>query len=84
MSGKDQKFDPNTDIPDLSGKVYVVTGGSAGIGKYTIMKSEHSKAEFSTNEAKATASAPTSSNTTVPNSTSLERKKSTSPKPKKA
>ncbi|MCJ1366890.1 hypothetical protein MMC16_006021 [Acarospora aff. strigata] len=26
------KFDPNTDIPDLSGKVYIVTGGSAGIG----------------------------------------------------
>ncbi len=26
------KFDPNTDVPDLSGKVYVVTGGSAGIG----------------------------------------------------
>jgi len=26
------KFDPNSDIPDLSGKVYVVTGGSAGIG----------------------------------------------------
>lgn len=26
------KFDPNTDIPDLSGKTYVVTGGSAGIG----------------------------------------------------
>ncbi|KAH7115082.1 hypothetical protein B0J11DRAFT_618686 [Dendryphion nanum] len=26
------KFDPNTDIPDLNGKVYVVTGGSAGIG----------------------------------------------------
>ncbi|PPJ60752.1 hypothetical protein CBER1_02317 [Cercospora berteroae] len=25
-------FDHNTDIPDLSGKVYVVTGGSAGIG----------------------------------------------------
>ncbi|KAH9862969.1 hypothetical protein J1614_010698 [Plenodomus biglobosus] len=25
-------FDPNTDIPDLSGKVYVVTGASAGIG----------------------------------------------------
>ncbi|KAI8941953.1 hypothetical protein NX059_000065 [Plenodomus lindquistii] len=25
-------FDPNTDVPDLSGKVYVVTGGSAGIG----------------------------------------------------
>ncbi|EOA83159.1 hypothetical protein ACJQWK_00134 [Exserohilum turcicum] len=25
-------FDPNTDIPDLSGRVYVVTGGSAGIG----------------------------------------------------
>ncbi|KAI4242595.1 MAG: hypothetical protein L6R40_003976 [Gallowayella cf. fulva] len=26
------KFDPNKDIPDLSGKVYVVTGGTAGIG----------------------------------------------------
>ncbi|KAF1961879.1 NAD(P)-binding protein [Byssothecium circinans] len=26
------KFDPNKDIPDLSGKVFVVTGGSAGIG----------------------------------------------------
>ncbi|OJD37380.1 nad-binding protein [Diplodia corticola] len=26
------KFDPNKDIPDLSGKVYAVTGGSAGIG----------------------------------------------------
>jgi len=25
-------FDPNIDIPDLSGKIYVVTGGSAGIG----------------------------------------------------
>lgn len=25
-------FDPEKDIPDLSGKVYVVTGGSAGIG----------------------------------------------------
>ncbi|KAF1970782.1 NAD(P)-binding protein [Bimuria novae-zelandiae CBS 107.79] len=25
-------FDPNTDVPDLSGKIYVVTGGSAGIG----------------------------------------------------
>jgi hypothetical protein len=25
-------FDPNKDIPDLSGKVYVITGGTAGIG----------------------------------------------------
>lgn len=26
------KFDPDKDVPDLSGKVYAVTGGSAGIG----------------------------------------------------
>ncbi|KAJ4356386.1 uncharacterized protein N0V89_004419 [Didymosphaeria variabile] len=32
VSLTDNKFDPNTDIPDLSGKIYVVTGGSAGIG----------------------------------------------------
>ena len=32
MLGPSNKFDPNTDIPDLSGKVYVITGGSAGIG----------------------------------------------------
>ncbi|KAJ4249740.1 hypothetical protein NW762_012081 [Fusarium torreyae] len=32
MFGSGNKFDPNTDIPDLSGKVFVVTGGSAGIG----------------------------------------------------
>lgn len=25
-------FDPDNDIPDLSGRVYVVTGGSSGIG----------------------------------------------------
>lgn len=25
-------FDPNKDIPTLTGKVYIVTGGSAGIG----------------------------------------------------
>ncbi|GAB7362976.1 hypothetical protein MBLNU230_g3271t1 [Neophaeotheca triangularis] len=28
----DNKFDPNTDIPDLTDKIYIVTGGSAGIG----------------------------------------------------
>ncbi|KAI1378038.1 NAD(P)-binding protein [Hypoxylon crocopeplum] len=32
MFGSSNKFDPNTDVPDLSGKVFVVTGGSAGIG----------------------------------------------------
>ncbi|KAK4992788.1 hypothetical protein LTR50_000912 [Elasticomyces elasticus] len=32
MFGSSNKFDPNDDIPDLEGKVYVVTGGSAGIG----------------------------------------------------
>ncbi|KAI0817395.1 NAD(P)-binding protein [Xylaria sp. FL0064] len=32
MFGSSNKFDPNTDIPDLNGRVYIVTGGSAGIG----------------------------------------------------
>ncbi|KAL4905632.1 hypothetical protein BDW74DRAFT_18329 [Aspergillus multicolor] len=32
MFGSSNTYNPNTDIPDLSGKVYVVTGGSAGIG----------------------------------------------------
>lgn len=32
MFGNGNKYDPNKDIPDLEGKVYVVTGGSAGIG----------------------------------------------------
>ncbi|RGP81182.1 oxidoreductase bli- mitochondrial [Fusarium longipes] len=32
MLGNGNTFDPNADIPDLSGKVFVVTGGSAGIG----------------------------------------------------
>lgn len=30
----DNKFDPGSDIDNLQGKVYVVTGGSAGIGGY--------------------------------------------------
>ncbi|KAF2751080.1 NAD(P)-binding protein [Sporormia fimetaria CBS 119925] len=32
MSLTGNTFNPDKDIPDLSGKVYVVTGGSAGIG----------------------------------------------------
>ncbi|KXT15937.1 hypothetical protein AC579_1453 [Pseudocercospora musae] len=32
MPGSKNTYDPNTDIPDLSGKVFVVTRGSAGIG----------------------------------------------------
>ena len=27
-----EKFDPDTDVPDLDGRIYLVTGGSAGIG----------------------------------------------------
>lgn len=26
------KFDPEKDIPELSGKIYILTGGTAGIG----------------------------------------------------
>lgn len=30
------KYDPATDIPDLSGKVALVSGGNAGIGYETV------------------------------------------------
>ncbi|MCJ1314165.1 hypothetical protein MMC25_007845 [Agyrium rufum] len=37
------KFDPGKDIPDLSRKVFCITGGTNGIGKQTIMAlSKHS------------------------------------------
>ncbi|KAI0486174.1 NAD(P)-binding protein [Xylaria cf. heliscus] len=32
MLGSSDVFDPNIDIPDLGGRVYILTGGSAGIG----------------------------------------------------
>lgn len=32
MFGSSNTFDPKTDIPDLKGKVFIATGGTAGIG----------------------------------------------------
>ncbi|KZT38127.1 NAD(P)-binding protein [Sistotremastrum suecicum HHB10207 ss-3] len=32
-----RRYNPRTDLPDLSGKVIIVNGASAGIGKYTVL-----------------------------------------------
>lgn len=40
-------FNPDKDIPDLSGKVILVTGGNVGLGKQTILQlSKHNPAHI--------------------------------------
>ncbi|CDO73677.1 hypothetical protein BN946_scf185015.g5 [Trametes cinnabarina] len=36
LVSKQSSFDPSTDIPDLTGKVSIVTGGNAGLGYATV------------------------------------------------
>lgn len=53
-----KKFNPDSDIPDLKGKVIIVTGGNAGVGYGTVQHLARHGAKVylgARNEAKATA-----------------------------
>lgn len=57
LFSRNSGFDPETDIPDLSGKILLVTGGNNGLGKETILQfAKHNPAKIymgARSEAKA-------------------------------
>jgi NAD(P)-dependent dehydrogenase (short-subunit alcohol dehydrogenase family) len=76
MFGGANNFNPDTDIPDLSGKIVLVTGGSSGLGKESVRRfaKHNAKVYLAARNTKKAADAITEIKQSAPNAdiTNLE------------